>query len=299
LSKAVGDPERSFRYLLEGNALKRKQVVYDEEAALAAINRISAAFTEEIIGRHAGQGETSAVPVFILGLPRSGTTLVEQILASHHGIYGAGEIDAFAYSVAAQDDPVRRVLADPAVISTLSGDALRRLGADYLGRIRACAPQADRITNKLPENFRLAGLIHLALPNARIIHTRRDPIDTCFSCFSQLFAGNLPYTYDLAELGRYYRAYDALMAHWRRVLPPGVMIEVQYEELVADLAGQARRLVAHCGLEWDPRCLDFHQTERAVRTASMNQVRQPFYRQSVGRWHTYERFLGPLLETLG
>jgi tetratricopeptide (TPR) repeat protein len=302
LSKVVGgigDTERSFRYLLEGNAVKRQQVVYDEAGALNSIQRVAAAFTAEVIGRHAGQGETSPVPVFILGLPRSGTTLVEQILASHQGIYGAGEIDDFELAIAAQDDPARQVLDSPGVISTLSGEELRRLGAEYLGRIKACAPNADRITNKLPENFRLAGLIHLALPNARIIHTRRDPIDTCLSCFSQLFAGNLPYTYDLAELGRYYRAYDTLMSHWRKVLPPEVMIEVHYEELVADLAGQARRLVAHCGLDWDPRCLDFHQTERAVRTASMTQVRQPIYPGSVGRWRAYERFLGPLLEELG
>ena len=136
----------------------------------------------------------------------------------------------------------------------------------------------------------------MALPNAaRIIHVRRDPLDTCVSCFSTLFVENLPYTYDLGELGRYYRAYEGLMAHWRAILPPGVMIDVQYEDVVADLEGETRRIVAYCGLEWDARCLDFHLTERPIRTASVAQVRQPIYQSSVGKWRAYRSFLAPLL----
>ncbi len=131
-----------------------------------------------------------------------------------------------------------------------------------------------------------------------MIHARRNPVDTCLSCFSTLFAGNIPFAYDLAELGRYYKAYDALMAHWRETLPPGAMLEVAYEDVVADLEGQARRIVAHCGLEWDARCLDFHRTERRVRTASAAQVRRPIYRSSVERWRAYEPWLGPLLAEL-
>jgi hypothetical protein len=137
------------------------------------------------------------------------------------------------------------------------------------------------------------------LPQSRIIHVRRDPLDTCLSCFSKLFAGEQPYAYDLAELGRYYRAYEALMEHWRRVLPEGVMLEVQYEELVADFEPQARRLLAYCGLEWDDRCLAFHETQRSVRTASATQVRQPIYGTSVGRWRPYREMLQPLLQELG
>ncbi|MEA2755901.1 MAG: hypothetical protein QOJ54_2190 [Aliidongia sp.] len=296
---ASSDPERSFGHLRAGNALKRARTAYDETAALGGIDRIRSAFTAELMRRHEGQGEPSALPVFILGLPRSGTTLVEQILASHPQIFGAGEIEDFAAAAAGLTDPARQVIQSPEIISAISGSELRRLGENYLARLTPMAPLAERITNKLPENFRLAGLIHLALPNARIIHTRRDPVDTCFSCFSQLFTGNLPYTYDLAELGRYYRAYDGLMTHWRGVLPPTAMIEVRYEDLVGDIEGQARRMIAHCGLEWDARCLDFHRTERAVRTASMAQVREPLYRRSVGRWRLYERFLGPLLDALG
>jgi hypothetical protein len=151
----------------------------------------------------------------------------------------------------------------------------------------------------MPENFRLVGLIALALPGARILHVRRDPADTCLSCFSTLFYENLPYAYDLAELGRYWRAYDALMEAWRGVLPHGLMLEVSYEDVVADLEGQARRILAHCGLDWDPRCLEFHRNGRSVRTASLAQVRRPLYASSVGRWRNYEAYLGPLLKAIG
>ena len=297
--EAAGARERAFRHLLAGNALKRRQVTYDEPAALAAIDRIRAGFTGELIRRHSGLGAASSVPVFILGMPRSGTTLVEQILASHPQIFGAGEIEDFGKAITGLREPARHALQSPEAVSLMSDEDLHALGTAYLGRIASLAPAAARISNKLPENFRLAGLIHLALPNARILHVRRDPVDTCLSCFSQLFAGNLPYTYDLAELGRYYRAYAALMAHWQAVLPPDVLIEVEYEEVVADLEGQTRRILAYCGLDWDARCLDFHRTERSVRTASMTQVRQPLYKSSVARWRGYEPFLGPLLDALG
>jgi hypothetical protein len=153
----------------------------------------------------------------------------------------------------------------------------------------------SRIVNKMPGNFRFIGLIALALPNARFIHVQRDPIDTCVSCFSTLFSESIPYAYDLEELARYYRAYEAVMEGWRIVLPPGKMLEVQYEGVVADLEGQARRIVEYCGLGWDPNCLEFHRNSRTVRTASMAQVRQPLYKSSVGRSRAYERFLGPLI----
>jgi hypothetical protein len=152
----------------------------------------------------------------------------------------------------------------------------------------------------MPDNFRLLGLIHLTLPNTRVIHIRRDPVDTCVFCFSKLFVGaNVPYSYDLAELGRYYRSYEAVMAHWHELLPPNVILDVQYEDLVANIEEQARRMMAHCGLEWDARCLNFHLTERPVRTASAVQVRRPIYETAVGQWRKYEPFLGLLLSALG
>ena len=289
----LGDHDRAFRHLLEGNRLKRLQLDYDEAAALGALERIRASFPAERIRAKAAPGDPSPLPVFILGMPRSGSSLVEQILASHPAMFGAGEIEAFKDAVASVGG------ADEAAAASIPDAAWRRIGSAYVERLQAAAPAASRITDKLPGNFQRIGLIHLALPHARIIHTRRDPVDTCLSCFTQLFAGHHPYAYDLAELGRYYRAYEALMAHWRAVLPPGIMIDIDYEALVADLDTEARRLIAHCGLDWDARCLDFHRTERPVRTASMLQVRRPLYGNAVGSWRVYERFLGPLLDALG
>jgi len=294
----IGDHQRSFQHLLSGNAVKRKQTPYDEAAALGILERTRASFTGALMGRQEGLGEPSAAPLFIFGMPRSGTTLIEQILATHPEVFGAGEIDDFAKAIAGLDGDAAAALRSPEVVSRMSGAQFRQLGAEYVRRVRAIAPAAARIANKTPGNFRLAGLIHLALPNARFIHLRRDPVDTCLSCFSRLFFGELPYAYDLGELGRYYRGYEALMAHWRKVLPPGVMLDVQYEDVTADLEGQARRILAHCALAWDPRCLDFHRNQRPVLTASATQVRQPIYNSSVGRSRPYEPFLTPLLEEL-
>jgi Sulfotransferase family len=287
----LGQHERGFAHLLKGNALKRRQIVYDEETILARFDSARALFTAEVMRERAGQGDPSTLPVFILGMPRSGTTLVEQMIASHPEVHGAGELSDFDRSVAA--------LAGPAgVPADIGGAELRRVGSEYVARIRALDPRAQRITDKMPANFRFAGLIHLALPNARIIHLRRDPVDTCLSCFSILFGGDQPFTYDLGELGRYYRAYQRLMEHWRAVLPPGAMLEVQYEALVADFATEARRIIAYCGLGWDEACLDFHATRRPVHTASSVQVRQPIYRSSVGRHRPSAETLRPLLDAL-
>lgn len=285
----LGQPEEAFRRFLAGNALKRARTAYDETAALQDLERIQQAFSEDLLRRRAGPGHPSAAPVFILGMPRSGTTLVEQILASHPEVFGAGEIDAFieaAIEHAGDPDP-------------LSGPALRRLGARYLAKTAPLAPGASRIVNKSIDNIRFAGLIHLALPDARLIQVRRDPLDVCVSCFTKLFVGQQNYAYDLGELGRYARAHAELMDHWSQVIPPEALLEVRYEDLVADLEGQARRLVAHCGLEWDDACLRFHLADRPVRTASAGQVRRPIYASSIGRWRLYEPFLGPLKRGLG
>ena len=295
----LAEHDRAFEFYLQGAALKRRQMGYDEAHDLGALERTARAFSAEAMWRGEGVGERSDAPVFILGMPRSGTTLVEQILAGHPKVFAAGEIGDLGEIMAALRSPARQAIEFPEGFAALHGPALRRAGAAYLARIRAMSPDAPRITNKAPGNFRFVGFIHLALPNAKVIHVRRDPADTCLSGFTKLFARDHPYSYDLAELGRYYRAYEALMAHWRAVLPAGVMLEVRYEDVIADLEGQARRIVAHCGLEWDPACLEFHTAERQVRTASVTQVRQPLYATSIGRWKTYQAHLGPLLEALG
>ncbi|HEY1935255.1 MAG TPA: tetratricopeptide repeat protein [Acetobacteraceae bacterium] len=294
----LGEHERAFRHLLNGNLLKRRELVYDEAAVLGMLSRIQAVFTPELMHARRGAADPSPVPVFIVGMPRSGTTLVEQILASHPKVFGAGERRELEQGVAALRVP-NSGLPFPEIVPDLSDDQLRRLGAGYLAAVGAGAPWAARITDKMPANFSYLGLIRLALPNARIIHVRRDPIDTCLSCFALLFEVGQPYSYDLGELGRYYRAYAALMEHWRRALPAATMLEVRYEDIVADVEHQARRIVAHCGLEWDDACLAFYGTQRPIWTASATQVRQPIYRTSVGRRAPYLAFLWPLMRELG
>lgn len=294
----IGDHGRAIRHWLDGNTLRRSQMTYNNATDIDLIARTRVAFNASSMRSNAGCGDPSGVPIFILGMPRSGTTLIEQILASHPQVFGAGETGELGAAVKAISGSSTTQYS-PEYLSRLSGRQLRRFGENFLNRILSAAPSAGRITDKTPENFRFVGFIHMALPNARIIHTRRNPIDTCLSCFSRLFAGTaLPYTYDLADLGRFYRAYEAIMAHWREVLPPKVMLEVQYEDVVADLEAQTRRILAHCGLEWDPQCLDFYKTERPVHTSSRTQVRQPIYKSSVGRWRAYEPFLAPLLAEL-
>ena len=301
LGKALADlgrHEQSFGHLLAGNAIKRRQIVYDEEKVLRSFDRTRAVFTPRLMQDNLGLGHRSPVPVFIVGMVRSGTTLVEQILASHPKVFGAGEVAHFEDAVAQLRGSPGTPLGLPGEVPVVVGTQLRQLGAAYIERIGAGMSAAQRITDKMTQNFRFAGLIHLALPGARIIHCRRDPIDTCLSCFSLLFAGDHLYSYDLSELGRFYCGYARLMEHWRSVLPEGVMLEVDYEDLVTDFEQHARRIIAYCDLEWDDACLAFYKTQRPVRTASMIQVRQPVYRSSVGRWRPYERMLGPLLQAL-
>lgn len=294
----LGEWETAFQHLLAGNATHRALYPYDELTMMADFEAIAGSYTPEVLCAHAHKGETSTRPVFIVGMPRSGTSLAEQILASHSNVYGAGELNDFEHEADRLAGPTASDRGGSAYYEIIKNALLRDLGSGYLARIEAKTPPAWRTIDKMPLNFRLVGLIHLALPNAHIIHMRRDPADTCFSCFANRFAGNLNWAYDLAEIGRYFGAYERLMAHWRAALPEGVMLEMRYEDLVADLEGQTRRMLDHCGLEWDPRCLDFDRTERSVRTASAVQVRKPIYQSSVKRWRAYERWLGPLLAEL-
>jgi hypothetical protein len=229
-------------------------------------------------------------------MPRSGTTLIEQILASHSNVFGAGELSAFediTNATLAKSGPLT-----PQTMLEATCESLRDIGRQYVAELQKRAPTAARITDKMPANFRYAGLIHTVLPGARMIHAVRNPIDTCISCFSQNFAGEQPWAYDLAELGRYYRGYARLMAHWRKVLAPGAILEVHYEDVVDDLEAQARRIIAFCGLAWDDACLRFYETQRPVRTASAAQVRRPIYRTSMDRASLYADLLAPLIEAL-
>jgi len=294
----LGRYDEAFADLAEGNRLKRGLVAYDEAAEAERTERVLAVYSRELMQARAGEGWDSDLPIFVLGFPRSGTTLVEQILASHPMVHGAGELRLVPRLV--RDFAIEAGVAGPypEALALLDGAGLRRLGQRYSERLGKLAPTAAHITDKLPGNYLHLGFIRLILPRAKILHVTRDPLDTCVSCFCRSFREELNFVYDQGELGRAYRRYEALMDHWRRVLAADSMLEVRYEDVVEDLEGQARRMLDYLGLPWDPRCLSFHQTERAILTASVSQVRQPIYRSSLARWRRYEKYLGPLRAAL-
>lgn len=295
----IGDYAKAMDHFKEGCRIKRGKIAYDPAAQETIFSRIIEAFEPTAMAALRGVGEPSDLPIFVLGMPRSGTTLTEQIIVSHPEVHAGGELPDLLQIV---HRPIRigTAMAEfPDNLLGLTPEILAAWGADYVAGLRKRAPEARRMTDKMPGNFFMVGLIHLMLPNAKIVHVTRNPMDTCLSCFTRLFHHGQEQTYDLAELGRYYRQYQRLMDHWRRVLPPGAFLDIRYEDLVADTEAQARRLLDYCGLEWDAACLDFHTTKRKVRTASITQVRQPIYTSSVERWRRYGNSLEPLLAALG
>jgi len=234
----------------------------------------------------------------IVGMPRSGTSLVEQIIASHSQVHGAGELLDLTRIT---DDWVEQVRAGsfPKRASELAAEDLSQRGSRYVAALRRHSSTATYVTDKEPFNYRLLGFLRLILPNAKIIHCMRDPVDTCMSSYKRLFGAGMFFSYDLQDLGNYYNSYRKLMDHWRAVLPRQSMFEVQYEDLVADQEGKTRELLSFCGLPWEEQCMNFHENERAVRTPSFAQVRQPIYKTAVASSRKYYPYIQPLLETLG
>jgi hypothetical protein len=290
----AGDYRRAFEEYRKGNGLKRSKTNYDEAAAEATFRHLSASFDSALFEKRNSSGHPSQAPVFIIGMPRSGTSLAEQVLASHPEVYGAGELDTIGVIVRAA--LTQSASADLAAF--LTREVLWNMAAQYLASLPSSASRKRRSVNKLPGNFLYAGVIHLMFPNATIIHITRNPLDTCVSCYATLFDQGHSYSYELSELGRYYKGYSALMAHWRSAMPAGRILDVSYEEMIGDFDGQARRMVAHCGLAWHDRCLEFHRTKRPVYTASLGQVRQPLYSTSVGRASRFAGMLEPLVSAL-
>ncbi|MBI1174855.1 MAG: tetratricopeptide repeat protein [Sideroxydans sp.] len=296
----MGRYEESFAAFAEGNQLRCVDNPVDEVVMETLFDKTTTLFTRELFGECQAlssilpSSHEERVPVFIVGMPRSGTTLIEQILASHPAVFGAGELDDIGEVV--QQAGV--ILRDSPDMET-SLLRLRDMGREYMDRVWKRAPDARYITDKMPGNFRYLGLIHLMLPNAKIIHSMRDPLDSCFSCYALSFKDGHEYSYDLEMLGRHYQRYQRLMAHWHSVLPAGKILDVRYEDIVADLEGQTRRLLEYVDLPWDPACLNFHENKRTVSTASVAQVRKPIYSSSVARWKNFEKHLGPLLEIVG
>jgi tetratricopeptide (TPR) repeat protein len=304
LGKALEDSgqyEDAFTYYERGNRLKREEVGYDWRRITAEIDRQIAHCSPALFADKAGAGHRAADPIFILGLPRAGSTLLEQILASHSQVEGTMELPnvlALAHKLGGR----RRIDEEPeypANLAELSHEELTEFGEAYIRDTMIHRKLGTPyFIDKMPNNFRHIGLIHMILPNAKIIDARRSAMGCCFSGFKQLFAEGQEFTYGLEEVGHYYRDYVALMDHWDRVLP-GKILRVQYEDVVNDLETQVRRLLDFCGLDFEEGCINFHQTERAVRTASSEQVRQPIFKSGVDQWENFSPYLDPLRAILG
>ncbi|HSQ95227.1 MAG TPA: tetratricopeptide repeat protein [Croceibacterium sp.] len=294
----TGQHEKALEHYIAGGRLKRAQLRYVEEETYAFFDGIKKAFPPEIFVDRPFKGSDNDKLVFIVGMPRSGSTLVEQIISSHPDVFGAGEVKYLSKALHLLRDRFPSLSRYPDLMSELSESQYEIMASRYLVDIMSMAGDAKKVTDKLLTNYFFVGLIHLLFPKAKIINTRRDPVDTCLSAFSKLFKDDMPHSYDLGEIGRYYRQYDSLMEHWKRVLPPGVMTDVVYEEVVGDTEKAARELIEFVGLEWDPVCLEFHASTRPVKTASVAQVRKPIYKSAMKRGKKYGPGLQPLLDGL-
>ena len=301
LGRALEQRQRyheAFTHYAAGNVLRRRSSSFAIGAFEAKSERVAACFSRGFFAARAGAGCPEPAPIFIVGLPRSGSTLVEQILASHSLVEGTMELPNILTQVREFDGADARGDAYPESVRDASAQTLARLGSRYLEETRPIRSGRPRFIDKMPNNFSHIGLIHLILPNATIIDVRRHPLDACFSTYKQHFAEGQSFSYDLDDLGRYYRCYLALMDHWDRVLP-GKVMHLQYEALVRDPDTLIQRLLSHCGLPFEAACLRFHETQRPVRTASAEQVRQPLYNTGVGYWRNFEADLEPLKRGLG
>jgi len=291
------DYEQSFRFYEQGNELKRRQTRYNADEMQAELHKQAEHCTADLFEKHAGSGHSATDPIFILGLPRAGSTLLEQILASHSQVDGTLELPnilALAHRLRGRKAGESQY---PQILHDLEEDQLAKMGQDFVENTRIHRQGAPFFIDKMPNNFRHIGLIKLILPNAKIIDARRDPMDCCFSGFKQLFAEGQEFTYGLEEVGRYYADYVALMAHWDEVLP-GAVLRVQHEDVLDDLDGQVRRMLDYLDLPFEQSCLDFHKSKRAVRTASSEQVRQPINRSGQGAWEPFKPWLDDLVSAL-
>jgi tetratricopeptide (TPR) repeat protein len=301
LDKA-GQYDEAFRHFIESNAIRRElnrntNEWFDAARHSRHVDRLIAWFTPEWIERHRNPDAGGEELVFVVGMPRSGSTLVEQILSHHPDATGVGELRDLPRIVDELPKRFGATEAYPDCLTRLDDATTRRVGEEYLTRVHELARQASRVADKMLANFLHLGLIAVLFPKARVVHCRRDPLDTCVSCFMQIFRG-LGFTLDLADLGSYYQDYERLMAHWRAIKPLP-MLEVVYEELVADVEGGSRQFIEFCGLPWDERCLRFYENPRPVRTVSKLQVRQPVYKSALGRWRRYAAHLAPLRRVIG
>ncbi|HEX5238341.1 MAG TPA: tetratricopeptide repeat protein [Sphingomicrobium sp.] len=294
-----GQHEKALDHYIIGGRMKRAQLDYKESETFAFFDGIMAAFPKEAFENRQYPGLPDDRPVFIVGMPRSGSTLVEQILSSHPDVYGAGEVKYLARALGQLRDRFPSLPKYPEMASKITPAQLDIVAKNYQQALAQGADDAKKITDKLLTNYFFLGLINLLFPDAKVIHTRRDPVDTCLSGFTKLFKDDMPHSYDLGELGRYYGKYRELMSYWEKVLPSGFMTTVDYEDVVADTEKEARRLIEFLGLPWNDKCLEFHKSDRPVKTASVAQVRKPIYRTAVERWKKYGSGLQPLVDAIG
>lgn len=294
--------EAAFQYYARGNALRdAEQEAYIEQDYHEKVSAIIANFGAGFFSSHAGIGVENTQPVFVVGMPRSGTTLTEQIIASHPIAIGAGEVMFWTVADTALPVEIGTDIPYPECIGQLNAAVCHRIADRYLTELYKFSASSDaaRIVDKMPHNFMALGLIAAVFPRAKIIHIKRDAMDNCLSIYFQSFGGRHPYAYDLAKLGHHYREYERLMLHWRSVLPADSILEIQYEQLVAKQEQVTRQMIEFIGLPWDDRCLTPQDTGKVIRTASIWQARQPVYKTSVQRWKNYEKYLGPLRDALG
>ena len=291
------DYDKAFGNFAKCNSVQRQYESYDPVDTEDTYGRIIDFFTTERFEKDAGAAEAEATPIMVIGLPRSGSTLIEQILASHSQVDGTHELGDLARAVQSARKTISKRVLFPEAFADYGTVDWQAIGEHYLTRTEQFRAGAPYFVDKNPNNFIYAGILKLAIPNARIIDARRHPLDSCFGSFKQLFASGQPFTYDLTELGEYYLQYRRLMEHWRKTIP-GFVLDVRYEEVVADLETQVRRILDFCGLPFEEDCLRFHETERAVKTASSEQVRQPIYSSSVNLWRNYESHIDELIEVL-
>ena len=303
LGKAMedqGEFSESFRYYEMGNALKRAESQYRGSIIETNTRLQIEVCTSELFARHRDTGAPDPDPIFIVGLPRSGSTLLEQILASHSSVEGTQEL-AYVQQIVAKlrgRDPDLDNPRYPRVLAEMNPEEFRKLGEQYLADAKAFRHGKAHFIDKMPNNFRHLGLIHLMLPNVKIIDARREPMACCFSNLKQLYAKGQEFTYSVEDIARYYRTYLELMRHWQRVLPGRILL-VHHEDVVDDLEGNVRRILEFCGLQFEPQCIEFYKTQRSVRTASSEQVRQPIYREGLDQWKNFEPWLGGLKDALG
>jgi len=296
LGKALDDTKqyaRAFKAYAEGNRLHSLLLPWDENQLHEIIKQLPNIFTNSLIKKPEVGNETRC-PIFIVGMPRAGTTLIEQILSSHKSIYGAGELSILDDII--QEACQKKNMSFPTLATTLTDKEFHQIGNEYLNRTWKLAPNKNYIIDKMPGNCFYIGMIYRMLPTAKIIHAIRDPMDSCFSCFTHLFKNGMLFAYDLITLGNYYRLYAQAMQHWFTILPQNAIFNVPYEEMVENHEMLSKQLIDYIGLSWDTNCLNFYENNRTVKTASLTQVRKPIYKTSVQRWRHFTKELEPLLQ---